>query len=152
MLADRPSVLHKWWNLVSVCLFYGGLMETFQCAGYSLQLHYNFICSVILRSTRQPSSYSSSSNHKMPYSKHHIFHLSLIPPCKCWIGGFKLSVQFEGSFQNRHHQPVIRYTVDLLFQKWSSGRRFRSIMTKASYHLNSFFPWAVSLTNRPSGP
>ena len=36
-----------------------------------------------------------------------------------------------------------------LFQRLPSGRRFRAIKTKTSRHLNSFFPTAVVLTNKP---
>lgn len=36
-----------------------------------------------------------------------------------------------------------------LFQRLPSGKRFRAIRTKTSRHLNSFFPVAVGLTNKP---
>ena len=36
-----------------------------------------------------------------------------------------------------------------LFQRLPSGRRFRAIKTKTLRHLNSFFPTAVVLTNKP---
>ena len=36
-----------------------------------------------------------------------------------------------------------------LFLCLPSGRRFRAIKTKTSRHLNSFFPTAVGLTNKP---
>ena len=36
-----------------------------------------------------------------------------------------------------------------LFQRLPSGKRFRAIKTKTSRHLNSFFPTAVVLTNKP---
>ena len=39
-----------------------------------------------------------------------------------------------------------------LFQRLPSGKRFRAIRTKTSRHLNSFFPMAVGLTNKPPAP
>ncbi|KAJ8364693.1 hypothetical protein SKAU_G00135240 [Synaphobranchus kaupii] len=36
-----------------------------------------------------------------------------------------------------------------LFQRLPSGKRFQSIKTKTSRHLNSFFPMEVGLTNKP---